>query len=329
MAELKTGTVVRTQKLSSILGIFSVMPENGGRFPSYEAGQYIALRRNNCKLTKKAAGPDGQPSYVPDVDQSGNPKIGGVTHSYSIASAPFETEQHGHLEFYVVLEKDEHGTPGRLSPSLLELDPGGDDKVLYVNRITGHFTLAKTAAGFGSVLFVGTGTGLAPFIAMIKQLHFEAGQGRGASGMKYTLLHTNRTIEEMAYHQELLDIEKSGLLDFVYVSSVSRPTQRDFDDPVLGRGRANNVLRYMFDMPLKEEDELQAKLAGGEDASKAKAALDKTTRPALPRNLSRSDLQKRFDPARTVILTCGNPSSMADIKYVADTNQIRFEKEDW
>jgi hypothetical protein len=67
MAELKTGTVVRTQKLSSILGIFSVMPENGGRFPSYEAGQYIALRRNNCKLTKKAAGPDGQPSYVPDA----------------------------------------------------------------------------------------------------------------------------------------------------------------------------------------------------------------------------------------------------------------------
>jgi hypothetical protein len=164
---------------------------------------------------------------------------------------------------------------------------------------------------------------------MIKQLHFEAGQGRGASGMQYTLLHTNRTIEEMAYHQELLDIEKSGLLDFVYVSSVSRPTPRDFDDPVLGRGRANNVLRYMFDMPLKEEDELQAKLAAGEDASKAKAALDKTTRPALPRNISRTDLQKRFDPARTVILTCGNPSSMADIKHVADTNRIHFEKEDW
>jgi hypothetical protein len=32
---------------------------------------------------------------------------------------------------------------------------------------------------------------------------------------------------------------------------------------------------------------------------------------------------------RTVILTCGNPSLMANIKYFADSNQIRFEKEDW
>jgi len=28
-------------------------------------------------------------------------------------------------------------------------------------------------------------------------------------------------------------------------------------------------------------------------------------------------------------LACGNPSLMADIKYIADSNQIRFEKEDW
>jgi len=27
--------------------------------------------------------------------------------------------------------------------------------------------------------------------------------------------------------------------------------------------------------------------------------------------------------------TCGNPWSMEDIKYAAETNQMRFEKEDW
>ena len=274
MAELKVGTVVHEQKLSPILGTFRMMPEGGSRFPEYEAGQYIALRRSNCKLTKKVVDPDGGIRYVPDLDSSGKPKIGAVTHSYSIASAPFETEQNGHLEFYIVLEKDEQGTPGRLSPSLLELDPAADNKVTYVNRITGAFTLAKTASAFASVFFIGTGTGLAPFISIIKQLDFEASQGRGANGVQYTLLHTNRTYEEMAYHEELLAIEASRRLDFVYVASVSRPTKRDADDPLLGSGRANNVLRYMFDMPLKEEEELQAKLASGEDASKARAALE-------------------------------------------------------
>jgi hypothetical protein len=74
---------------------------------------------------------------------------------------------------------------------------------------------------------------------------------------------------------------------------------------------------------------LQAKLADGEYTAKAKAALDKTTRPTLPKAISRSELQKRFDPPKTVILTCGNPWSMSDIKHVADANHIHFEKEDW
>jgi ferredoxin-NADP reductase len=328
MAQLKVGKVTAAEKLSSILGIFRMAPENGTRFPAYEAGQYIALRRDNCKLTKRIV-ENGNERFVPDLDESGNQKIGQVTHSYSIASAPFETEQAGHLEFYIVLELDEHGTPGRLSPSLLALNPSTDQDVTYVNRITGNFTLAKTAKGFTSVLLIGTGTGLAPFISMIKQIDFEASQGRGPDGIQYTLLHTNRTYEEMAYHQELMAIEAARRFDFVYVASVSRPTRRDIADPALGSGRANNVLRHMFDMPLKEDQDLQAKLASGEDASRAKAALDKATKPTLPKHIQRNELQKRFDPSRTVILTCGNPWSMADIKYVADASHIHFEKEDW
>ena len=44
---------------------------------------------------------------------------------------------------------------------------------------------------------------------------------------------------------------------------------------------------------------------------------------------SREVLRARLDPARTVVLTCGNPSSMSDIKRVADLVGMRFEKEDW
>jgi hypothetical protein len=40
-------------------------------------------------------------------------------------------------------------------------------------------------------------------------------------------------------------------------------------------------------------------------------------------------LRKRIDPARTVLLCCGNPSSMADIAWIAGQAGMRFEKEDW
>jgi ferredoxin-NADP reductase len=327
MAELKVGIAIDQRQLSPVLETFRLRPQDGTRFPGYLPGQYIALRRDRCRLTKKVVGPGGEVRYVPDVDTSGQPKIGPVTHSYSIASAPFETDDHGCLEFYVVLEKADDGALGRLSSSFFEMGPG-DDWITYVDRITGNFTLGKTANGFGNVLLVGTGTGLAPFVSMIKQLHHEAGRGRVDSA-KYTLLHTNRTYEELAYHQELLDIESEQRFDFAYVASVSRPTERDVKDPRMGQGRANNLLRHIFAMPLKEEEELEAATARGEDTSRAMATLVRTVRPVLPSHLSRADLLKRIDPSRSVLLTCGNPSSMEDIKHVAESHGIPFEKEDW
>jgi ferredoxin-NADP reductase len=323
MAQLKKGTIVSWENLSPILAIFRLMPEEGSRFPSYQAGQYMALRREDCRLTKRIIGQDGRPHFVPDLDESGHQKRGPVTHSYSISSAPFETEERGHLEFYVVLEEGEEG-PGRLTESLFRVHP--DDPLPYVDRIVGDFTLARRAAGFRSVVSVGTGTGLAPFASMVKQLRFEAPRGTHSS-VRYTLFHTNRTAEELAYHNEILAAEASGLLDFVYVPSVSRPTQRDRDDPSLGTGRANNVLRHVLGMPLKEEQDFQDALSRGENPSEA--ALAKAVRPTLPRHLSVEALQKRLVPAETVILSCGNPSLMADIKTVADAQHIRFEKEDW
>ena len=328
MAELKLGTAVDQRRLSSVLEIFRLMPESGSRFPDYVAGQYIALRRDRCRLTKRVVGPDARVRYVPDLDESGQPKVGPVTHSYSIASAPFETREDGCLNFYVVLEKDEYGTLGRLSSCFFEMEPPADGKITYVNRITGNFTLEKTAAGFDSVLLVGTGTGVAPFVSMIKQLHHEASRGR-VTPVQYTLLHTNRTFEELAYHQELLDIEASQCFDFVYLASVSRPTERDVSDPRLGRGRANNLLRHLFGMSVKEEEDVAAAIARGADPSRARTALEKVVAPALPGHASRSELRRRFESSRLVLLTCGNPSSMEDIKHVADTHRIPFEKEDW
>lgn len=327
MAKTKIGTVVRFHKSSPILAIFHLMPHNGSRFPDYKAGQYIALRRNDCRLTKKIISPDKKVTYLPSLDESGKQKIGPVTHSYSIASAPFETSQNKYLEFYVILEIDEKGEPGRLTESMFRMDPQGDNELIYYDRITGDFTLDKRAAGFQNVLLVGTGTGVAPFVSIIKQLHYEANQGKDQR-VKYTLVHANRTTEELDYHKDLSAMEADERFDFVYLPSVSRPTARDHSDAKMGKGRANNLLRHIFEMPLKEEQDLQ-EASGEGDVSKAKAALERTVRPLLPQRFSRKELQERIEPAHSVIMTCGNSFFMSDIKTIADARHIKFEKEDW
>jgi ferredoxin-NADP reductase len=328
MADLKTGKILEWRTLSNILATFRLIPAPGERFPDYQPGQYIALRREDCRLTKRVAGDDGRPRFVTVTDDEGKEKRGPVTHSYSILSAPFETSQNGYLEFYVVLETDEEGQLGRLTESLFR-GVDSDAQLTYVNRIVGDFTLPKRAAGFNNVCWVGTGTGLAPFMSMIRQLNQAASHGAPADNVQYTLVHTNRTFEELAYHDELLAIEAARRFDFAYVASVSRPTARDLADPCIGSGRANNLLRHMLGMPTREQQDLAEARAKGEDEGRLKAAVERATVPALAKRLSPTELQRRLEPGRTVILTCGNPSLMADVKYIAESNQIHFEKEDW
>lgn len=305
MAEMKPGRIVEWRRLSSTLAIFHLIPDDGARFPPFEAGQYIALRRDDCRLTKKVK-EGAEVRFVPDLDADGKQKRGPVTHSYSIAAAPFEAARGNYLEFYVVLEKESDGTLGRFTEALFRIDTEGADRLDYMDRIVGDFTLAKRAAGFEHVLMIGTGTGLAPFVSMIKQLHHDSQQD--VPHARYTLMHANRTPEELAYHRELLDIEASKAFDFVYVASVSRPSARDREDARVGAGRANNVLRHIFGLPARE----------------AQAVA-----PALPTDRPLAMLQKRIDPSRTVVLSCGNPSGMEDIEWIAAHAGMSFEKEVW
>ena len=306
MGEMKPGRIVEWSRLSASLSLFRLLGPDGAQFPTYEAGQYIALRRDDCLLTRKVK--EGNlVRYLPDLDEQGRQRRGPVTHSYSIASAPFETARDNYLEFYVVLERGRDGVLGRFTESLFRgLEDHSNDQLAYVERIVGDFTLAKRAAGAGQVLMVGTGTGVAPFVSMIKQLNFEAKSGT-APPIRYTLLHANRTWEELAYHHELIEIEKEKNFDFVYLASVSRPTPRDFADPEIGTGRANNLLRHVLGLPPKDPGAVVAP----------------------PRDRPLAMLQKRIEPARTVVLTCGNPQAMADIQWIASQAGMRFEKEDW
>lgn len=163
---------------------------------------------------------------------------------------------------------------------------------------------------------------------MVKQLHHEAELGM-TDGVRYTLFHANRTLSDLAYHEDLMRIETAKKFDFVYVASVRRLTKQDYGNKIIGKGRANNLLRSIFDMPLKEEEEFQRAMAEGKETDEMKQFLARTVRPILRDHVSKSELRDRMNPADTVLLTCGNPLSMADIKHICDAQKIRFEKEDW
>ena len=112
-------------------------------------------------------------------------------------------------------------------------------------------------------------------------------------------------------HDDLLKIEAAQRFDFVYLPSVSRPTEEDQTNPWLGRGRASNLLRHVFDMPTQN------------------GPPGTTIEPTLPGHLQREELQRRLAPSNTVLLTCGNPMSVAEISLVGRAQGIRVETEDW
>jgi hypothetical protein len=89
------------------------------------------------------------------------------------------------------------------------------------------------------------------------------------------------------------------------------------------------VLRHVFGLPLREDEELRLAEQSDGDVALARAALARAVKPVLPAHVSREALLDRLSPAQTVILTCGNPSSMSDIRVVAEAVGIHFEKEDW
>ena len=61
----------------------------------------------------------------------------------------------------------------------------------------------------------------------------------------------------------------------------------------------------------------------------AELALARLVHPVLPRHVQASDLRERVDPGSSVLLTCGNPASMADLRSTAARRDIRFELEEW
>jgi ferredoxin-NADP reductase len=177
---------------------------------------------------------------------------------------------------------------------------------------------------------VGTGTGVAPFVGMMKQVAFEVKTGQAAP-VRYTLIHANRTVSELGYDDQMrrLCTETIPGFDYVYVRSVSRPTASAASDPQLCQGRANNLFRSVLGLPTRELEVVEEVRASGGDVATAQQAADTSTKPVLGSGVDGDALRARMPGGRTTVLTCGNSELMEDIKRICEKANFKFEMEEW
>lgn len=137
-----------------------------------------------------------------------------VKRAYSVASAPGRP-----LEFFIVQVDG-----GKLSPRLWALEPG--QTVWVRDRIAGLFTLRDTEDG-GTLWLVSTGTGLAPYISMLRQgdvlQRFD----------RIVVVHGVRHASQLAYREELEAFAGDRV---TYVPCLSRD-----DAPGCLRGRVTSL----------------------------------------------------------------------------------------
>jgi ferredoxin--NADP+ reductase len=162
--------------------------------PPFVPGQYVALGLNNEE----------------------KPELGSVRRSMSICSAPEETND---LEFYIRwVSHPESDNP--LTHLLWDMKDG--DRIFMTRKPVGKFTLEDTCGGDdGRIkLFVAAGTGLAPFVSMVRSLHLRDSK---VDMSKLVLLHGASYPADLCYRQELEGYaEQHGLH---YFKTVSRPNE--------------------------------------------------------------------------------------------------------
>lgn len=246
------------------LVIFQIRRPDGQPFFEFDAGQYAQL----------ASWQQGEEDTRP--------------RQYSIASSPLERD---HLEFYVILVRDELPDGGErlgtFTGVLWQLKEGAE--VLYMGP-AGRFTLDRTEQE--DVVLVSTGTGLAPYISMAKELWSDY-QKTGEVARRLTVVHGVSYARDLGYRELLEEMSRDPDFGLLYVPTVSRPEQDDEWTPELGRGRANDLVRLLL---------------GHEKSGRVE--------PALPEGIDPRELERRIGTDRTAFYLCGNPGMIADSKEV-------------
>jgi len=187
---------VLTQRIEVAPGlvIMRVAPD-GWTYPPFQPGQFAVLGLPGRAPRVALSDPEPPPE---DPDRL-------IRRAYSIASSSLER---GQLELFVTLVRS-----GELTPRLFALAPG--DRLWLGPKPAGMFTLRDVPPG-RHVALVGTGTGLAPYMSMLRTELACGGPQRIA------VLGGARHSWDLGYSAELITMARL-CPNFTYLPTVSRP----------------------------------------------------------------------------------------------------------
>ncbi len=251
--------------LTPNLGIFRFRPE---KRIDYLAGQYVTFGIRRAGLQGKAIKvEDGR---------------GTVLRPYSLASAPFEDE----LELYVAwVRKDgrREDQQGQLSTELF--NPAPDAEYLLLEKARGSFLPTPDTR---DLVMVATGTGLAPFISMLKVFRKEGSRRR------FFLIHGVSRSSDLAYRGIIAELSRD--LDIKYRFTLSREE---------APGKSKDYAEELF-MQRSSKGRVSV-----EEAQKA-AAQDVSSRLPIE-----DELGHPLRGSESVLMLCGNPAMIENIKAIA------------
>jgi len=130
-----------------------------------------------------------------------------IRRAYSIASSSIERR---YVEFYLTLI-----TSGQLTPRLFALQHGS--RIFLGPKASGIFTLDRVPAE-KAVILIATGTGLAPYISMLRTMLVKETERR------FVVLHGARYGWDLGYRGELESLARIRP-NFTYIPSITRPDQ--------------------------------------------------------------------------------------------------------
>ena len=156
-----------------------------------------------------------------------------VERPYSIASSPFEDE----LEFFFELVHH-----GKLTPHLHSVPEGGE---VFIRRSTKGAFLFDAKSGHPNHFMVGTVTGAAPYISMVRGFAHQMKQGGFEMPLKRLfMIHAASVSDELGYTEELVAFAKEHPW-FTFVPTISRPWLNPEWKGELGR--AEDIARKYLD----------------------------------------------------------------------------------
>lgn len=219
--------VIQRIEISPGIIILRIAPE--GELFTFTPGQYttLGLKRSSKRLS--SCDPEPEDSKERDPDEM-------IRRAYSIASSSKEND---HLDIYLALV-----TNGELTPRLFNLQIG--DPVYLGPRAVGLFTLDQVAPE-KHVCLAATGTGLAPYISMVRT------QLLNIPERKFIIVHGARYSWDLGYRDELISLERF-CPNLHYFPSISR---KQSDPTWTGHtGYVQDMLRKLMTEEIKVEPKL-------------------------------------------------------------------------